>query len=434
MPRGSPLGRTAPSAGGRVLSNWSSERPIHVIATGPGKHLFSHLGDPRVQMVKATKALRTPPQVLVMALQGRSALEDARVNVHPETWKRVAEGQATLVFDMSGEGDPHTPERTAMLHDFVASVGVSPARCAYVTQDRNYGRDYAAHLNDPAAPAMRIVNYDYYIKRFFQQYEETGAEAYEGRLAEFRARSATRERRFVCLNRAARSNKLFILLALLRDGLWDRGFISFSGFDKANNQYAKTAKFMRDELLATPGFEDLARELAPFMEPLGAMGQVVLGRRPDQSLEDYLLTLTLGEHNLAERQQSWFTVVNETEITGPWRITEKPFKSLIDFHPTIIIGNHGALPLIRELGFRTFDGYFNEAYDAETDARARFEAVYAEVRRLCEASETELARMEAEVTETLTHNAKWGLKKLPGVYRDKLDVRFVNSIMSLVEA
>lgn len=411
---------------------WDDSRPIHVIATGPGKHLFTHLGDPRVQMVKATKALKIPPQVLVMPLQGRTALDDARAGVHPETWKRVANGQAALVFDMSGEGDPHTAERTGLLHDFVASVGVSPAQCAYVTQDRNYAADYAAHVG--GAPAMRVLNYDYYIKRFFQQYEEGGEAAYEGRLADFKTRSSTRERKFVCLNRAARSNKLLFLLRLLRDRIWDQGFVSFSGFDKATNQYAKTLKFMRDEMLATPGFEDLARELAPYMDELAGFGQVVLGRRPDQALEDYLLTVTLGEHNLAERQRSWFTVVNETEITGPHRITEKPFKSLVDFHPTILIGNAGALPLIRELGFQTFDGYFDEAYDAMSDPRARFDAVYGEVRRLCALSDEALARMEAEGFEVLDHNARWGLTKLPGLYRDQIDRRFVDGVIGLVKA
>lgn len=408
-----------------------------MIATGPGKHLFSHLGDPRVQVVKTGKALRTPPQVLVMPLQGRTALDDAKANIHPETWRRVADGQAVLVFDMSGEGDPHTAERTATLHGFAREMGFSPERCVYVTQDRNYAADYTAHLQGlegPSAPAMQILNYDYYIKRFFQQYEEGGEEAYKQRLADFNARRPERERRFVCLNRAARSNKLFFLLALLRDGLWDRGFISFSGFDKASNQYAKTYKFMRDEMLATPGFEDLARALAPFMDALDAKGQLVLGRREDQSLEDFLLTVTLGEHNLPERQRSWFTVVNETEITGPRRITEKPFKSLIDFHPTIVIGNHGALPLIRELGFRTFEGYFDEAYDAMDDPRARFEAVYAQVRRLCETPEAELARLEAGIFPVLKHNAKWGLTRLPGVYRDKLDRRFVEAVIARVEA
>jgi hypothetical protein len=160
----------------------------------------------------------------------------------------------------------------------------------------------------------------------------------------------------------------------------------------------------------------------------------VLGMAEDQILEHFLLSVTLGEHHLPERQRSWFTVVNETEITGPRRITEKPFKSLIDFHPTIVIGNAGALPLIRELGFRTFDGWFDEAYDAMGDPRARFDAVYGEVRRLCAAPEAELARMEAEAFETLDHNARWGLTRLPGVYRDQIDRDFTSAVVSLVRS
>jgi hypothetical protein len=404
-----------------------------VVAAGPGKHLFTHLGDPRVQMGKAYKAWRNPPQVVVVPLQDRNALDEARTEIREDTWKRVAAGQAVLVFDMSGEGDPHNAERTERLHGFAREMGFSPARCIYVTQDRNYAADYAAYVGDPAAPAMRVLNYDYYIKRFFQQYEEGGRAAYEARLAAFNARRPQRERSFVCLNRSVRSNKLFFLLALLRDGLWDRGYVSFSGFDKTSNEYAKNFGFMRDEILATPGFEDLAAELAPYMDVLSAKGQVVLGMAEDQILEHFLLSVTLGEHHLPERQRSWFTVVNETEITGPWRITEKPFKSLIDFHPTIIIGNHGALPLIKELGFHTFDGYFDESYDAIDNPRERFDAVYAQVRRLCETSDAEMAKKEAEIFAALKHNAKWGLTRLPGIYRDKLDRRFIEAVMASVE-
>lgn len=404
-----------------------------MVATGPGKTLFSHLGDPRVQMGKAYKAWRNPPQVVVVALQDRNALEEARANVREDTWQRVAAGQAVLVFDMSGEGDVHTAERTERLHGFARELGFSAARCVYVTQDRNYAADYAAYLGDPAAPAMRVLNYDYYIKRFFQQYEEGGRAAYEARLKDFGARKPERDRRFVCLNRSVRSNKLFFLLSLLRDGLWDRGFISFSGFNKSSNEYAKNYAFMRDEILATPGFADLAAELLPQMDVLNAKGQVVLGKPKDQPLKQFLLTVTLGEHNLPEVQRSWFTVVNETEITGPRRITEKPFKSLVDFHPTIIIGNHGALPLIKELGFHTFDGYFDESYDAIDNPRERFDAVYAQVRRLCELSEAEMARKEAEVFAALKHNAKWGLTRLPGIYRDKLDRRFIEAVMASVD-
>jgi hypothetical protein len=142
-------------------------------------------------------------------------------------------------------------------------------------------------------------------------------------------------------------------------------------------------------------------------------------------------TPTHDEH-LPEHDRSWFTVVPETEIDGPRRITEKTLKPLLGFHPAIVLGNAGSLALLRELGFRTFYGYFDEAYDEEADPRRRFMRVYSELVRLCRTDEAELARLERDWTEVLVHNAEWGLTRLPEHYRTVIDPAFIDQIAGLL--
>ncbi len=143
--------------------------------------------------------------------------------------------------------------------------------------------------------------------------------------------------------------------------------------------------------------------------------------------------MPLEDMTLKEHGKSWFTVVTETEMSDRvLRITEKPMKALVDFHPLILFGNPGSLKLIRDLGFETFQGFFDEAYDEEMVPRKRFDMAYAQVERLCRMDEAELARLENGISEALIHNARWGLTKLPGVYLDRLDVALFEDILAAV--
>jgi hypothetical protein len=114
----------------------------------------------------------------------------------------------------------------------------------------------------------------------------------------------------------------------------------------------------------------------------------------------------------------------------PWRISEKPLKALVNFHPFMVLGNPGALEMIRGLGFQTFPEIIDESYDEELDPRRRFDLVYAEVKRLIALDETELARLEGAVAEKLVFNAEWGLTRLPGVFRDEIDDALIRDILA----
>lgn len=395
-----------------------------------GQHLFEHIGDPRVVLHDATDPSAPPPDLLVIPCAKRK-LDFARsADALPhELWARAAAGKMAVVFDASIEGNVHTEQQTQALHGYLRKTGVPARQCVHTTQDRLYAKAYQDYCERSGiAEPMLVLNYDCFIKEFFFQYETKGPKAFGRKQAAFEQRSAERSRRFVSLNLTPRPAKVFFLLRLLRDGLWDKGHVSFGGLRRlsavTNNDRRGSLAL---QLQAMDGFEDLFEALEPYIDPLDAMGEVLLGD-PSQ------IKHCNNDMPMSENDDSWFTVVTETEMQGPRRITEKQFKSLVNFHPSISLGNPGSLELVREFGFRTFEGYFDESYDQEPDRRRRFDMVYEEVRRLCALPEAELRRMEQDLTETLTFNAHWGLTRLPAIYRDEIDVRLVEQFLTLIRA
>ncbi len=54
--------------------------------------------------------------------------------------------------------------------------------------------------------------------------------------------------------------------------------------------------------------------------------------------------------------------------------------------------------------------------------------VYDQVRRLCAQDETEMARMEAQLSEIVTFNACWGLTELPRRFNDQVVADLVDQL------
>ena len=88
-----------------------------------------------------------------------TASEDPRaLGLPDEVWRRLGSGSAKLVLDISGEGMAHTEARASGFHRFMQAAGVDPANCVYITQDRGFAADYAAHRHATGrrAPDSRL--------------------------------------------------------------------------------------------------------------------------------------------------------------------------------------------------------------------------------------------------------------------------------------
>ena len=80
--------------------------------------------------------------------------------------------------------------------------------------------------------------------------------------------------------------------------------------------------------------------------------------------------------NFAEAQDSLVYVPTETVYFGRRQhITEKTFKAIALEMPFVLVAPAGSLEYMREYGFRTFAGIFDESYDTETDDIKRIERV-----------------------------------------------------------
>lgn len=90
-------------------------------------------------------------------------------------------------------------------------------------------------------------------------------------------------------------------------------------------------------------------------------------------------------HLIPQYRNSFISVVTETfffredEVDTPWNniqpipafITEKTEKCFSSLHPFIIISTPYFLKYLKELGFRTFDRWWDESYDLEEDDNIR---------------------------------------------------------------
>jgi hypothetical protein len=405
---------------------------VTVLVAREGRHLFETIRDTRVAIVSLGDDVRAPDLVVLPCGQDRRFEQLSTYSLPDWLRESIAAGSTGVLLDASPEAIPPKPDINASLHDVIGRLGLLRHQCVYVTANWFFRDDYLAYCEASGIrEPVRVLHHDYWIWDSVARFADDGERTYAGRLAAFRARATTRRRRFLSLNRTPRPFKIVFLLNLMKDGLWDAGFISFGGF--GGDGRAGKPRPAADQLSAAlPGFADLIAELAPRLDELDRYGSVLLGL-DHHGLKRLNQKDATEAQDLPEYDESWFSAVTETEmLTRPSRITEKVLKPLVNFHPLVLFGNPGSLQRAREYGFVTYDGVIDESYDEEADPRRRFDMAYAELVRLCRLDDEGLGQLEARISDRLIFNARWGLTRFPGIYRAQRDTSLVNEILAAV--
>ena len=109
--------------------------------------------------------------------------------------------------------------------------------------------------------------------------------------------------------------------------------------------------------------------------------------------------------NYAEAQDSLVYVPTETVYFGRrLHITEKTFKAIALEMPFVLVAPAGSLEYMRNYGFKTFGGIFDESYDLETDDILRIERVTKLLKDLDNLSVAERQQIHRACLPIVQHN------------------------------
>lgn len=113
-------------------------------------------------------------------------------------------------------------------------------------------------------------------------------------------------------------------------------------------------------------------------------------------------------------RRTWFSFINEThtnlyfnihELKNDVFLSEKTTKSLFYKHPFVLFCAPGALDVLKDMGFKTFDNIIDESYDKITDPLHRLEACVTEAQKLCKYSHTEWCDIHTKIIDQIEHNS-----------------------------
>jgi hypothetical protein len=108
----------------------------------------------------------------------------------------------------------------------------------------------------------------------------------------------------------------------------------------------------------------------------------------------------------------YFDIVTETQFEDLDNIffSEKIMKPLINLHPFIVISSGGYLRELRSLGFKTYDGLFDESYDEIIDRWERLGFIFGEIDRILLKSPEEIKDLYRKYSDICIYNRDHLLK------------------------
>ena len=109
--------------------------------------------------------------------------------------------------------------------------------------------------------------------------------------------------------------------------------------------------------------------------------------------------------NIDAHLKCFLNIVTETMYdSDSIFISEKTYKPIYLCQPFIVFGNPYTLKKLHQLGYKTFDRWWDESYDTETDLKKRFDKILSILEMISKLSLDELLGLKNEMRDVLIYN------------------------------
>jgi len=192
-----------------------------------------------------------------------------------------------------------------------------------------------------------------------------------------------RSKRFLSLNRRARSHRTAMIMRLYDSDLLDNFHFSWGETD---GYYDSDFDFLFPDL-DWSGYQLAGMEKTNTRKKHPAFNNAPYHLDGDLNMEEkgppYFGPFSSSKEIYPFVRDSYISLVSETDISSHYTfLTEKTFKRFAWKHPFLIWGNPHSLKSLQRLGYKTFGDWFDEGYDSIIDPKERFDVLFAEIERL----------------------------------------------------
>ena len=206
-----------------------------------------------------------------------------------------------------------------------------------------------------------------------------------------------RNKHFVCPNRNATKPHRFSLGCYFEmKNLWEKIYCSFLQKPKS----IQIIKYLSID------FENKIKEFANnFLEKLPI--EMDTENLNESEKESFEVTRAFKKEIYLD---SYIHIITETNFEKDIFPTEKLINPIIVLQPFILFGAPGYLKYVKELGFKTFNGFIDESYDNEYDSGKRFEMLCNEIDRLSKLSLEEIHNWYISIIPILEYNRNFAME------------------------
>jgi hypothetical protein len=187
----------------------------------------------------------------------------------------------------------------------------------------------------------------------------------------------TGDKLFLSYNRKPHKHREQLFRTLTSSGLLCEGLVSMGNTDPAK--------------AITVGKKEFEHKETPAKELIKAPGNVGI---PND-------ITSLGNHDIW--QQAFINVVTETTTEGRF-LSEKIWKPIIGKRPFMLVGPPDQLTFLQEMGFKTFDNFWDESYNLAKNNESSIDHIVTMLKNMAKLSHKEQYQMYQEMIPILEHN------------------------------
>ena len=317
----------------------------------------------------------------------------------------VKQKRAKIVFFYVTEGDWGTHQfHFDWLDNLVSKYNLHKEDLLFITANLKANENYTGNKFTIIPYNFFLVNLDFIP---LDKSNKNHVKSYESNYLKYTNdnRSNKKNKHILCFNGIARLNRLLIFAQLNIVNTFNEKYITSLKKAESENPF----DFYEQVLDKTSN-----QTIIDFYKNYDSSKSFVYDKSIWGNIIYWGATLNETAH-----MNTFINIVTETLWnTESIFFTEKTYKPIYMCQPFIIFGNPYSLKKLKEYGFKTFDKWWDESYDDETDLDTRLEKITKVLEEIVSWDFDKCQQVTIEMEEILIHNFKkvLGIDELINLY------------------